>query len=125
MCLAHHSDMQKPSAAGFSVDKNPDKSAHMRREPNYVQILSLSTRGFNDEKEEMVLAMMQQKNVFAYTFQETWKLGDGLYEKNLLLMNANEKPVSVVLVSAYALIGAAKEAIHCIYIGPTCLRVNI
>ena len=104
--------MQKPSAAGFSVDKNPDKSAHMRREPNYVQILSLNTRGFNDEKEEMVLAMMQQKNVFAYTFQETWKLGDGLYEKNLLLMNANEKPVSVVLVSAYAPIGAAKEAIR-------------
>ena len=156
--------MQKPSAAGFSVDKNPDKSAHRRREPNYVQILSQNTRGFNDEKDKMVLAVMKQTNVFAYAIQETWKLGDGLYEKygflvmqhgsdikpsrghisggvaiilspdagkawvaagscvryfgdrilavNLLLMDANEKPVPVVLVSAYAPIGAAKEAIR-------------
>ena len=110
----------------------------------------------------MVLAIMQQKNVFAYAIQESWKLGDGLYEKycflviqhgpdiklsrghisggvaiilspdarkgwiaagscvryfgdrilavNPLLMDANEKPVSAVLVSAYASIGAAKEA---------------
>ena len=70
-----HSDMQKPGVAGLSVDKNPDKSAHRRREPNYVQILSQNTRGFDNDKEEMVLALMRQKNIFAYAIQETWKLG--------------------------------------------------
>ena len=29
----------------------------------------------------MVLALMQQKNIFAYAVQETWKRGDALYEK--------------------------------------------
>ena len=46
-----------------------------------MQILSQNTRGFNDEKEEMVLALMQQKNIFPYAVQETWKRGDVLYEK--------------------------------------------
>ena len=65
MCLARHLDTQKPNVACFSVDQNPVKSVHRRREPKYVQILSQNTRGFNDEKEEMVLALMQQKNIFA------------------------------------------------------------
>ena len=32
MCIARHSDMQKPGVAqaGLSVEKNPDKSAHRR-----------------------------------------------------------------------------------------------
>ena len=51
MCLARHLDTQKPNVAGFSVDQNPVKSVHRRREPKYVQILSQNTRGFNDEKE--------------------------------------------------------------------------
>jgi hypothetical protein len=66
MCIARHSDMQKLGVAGLSVEKNPDKSAHRRREPNYVQILSQNTKGFDNDKEEMVLAIMQLKNVFAY-----------------------------------------------------------
>jgi hypothetical protein len=45
ICIARHSDMQKPGVAGLSVDKNQDKSAHRRREPNYVQTLSQNTRG--------------------------------------------------------------------------------
>jgi len=76
MCLARHLDTQKPNVAGFPVDQNPVKSVHRRREPKYVQILSQNTRGFNDEKEEMVLALMQQKNIFAYAVQETWKQGE-------------------------------------------------
>jgi hypothetical protein len=82
MCIARHSDMQKPGVAGFSVEKNPDKSAHRRRESNYVQIPSQNTKGSDKDQEEMVLAIMQQKNLFAYAIRETWKLGDGLYEKN-------------------------------------------
>jgi len=164
MCLASHSDMQNPSAADLSAGKFPVKSVHRRREPKYVQILSQNTRGFNDEKEETILALMQQKQTFAYAVQETWKLGNELYEKygflviqhgsnvkplkghpsggvaiilspearkawvaagscvqhfgdrilaiKLELLDAYEKPVTVVLVSAYAPIGAAKESIR-------------
>jgi hypothetical protein len=66
MCIARHSDIQKLGVAGLSVEKKSDKSAQRRSEPNYVQILSQNTKGFDDDKEEIVLAIMQQKNVFAY-----------------------------------------------------------
>jgi hypothetical protein len=48
---------------------------------HYLHILSQNTKGFDNDKEEMVLAIMQQKNILAYAIQEIWKLGDGLYEK--------------------------------------------
>jgi hypothetical protein len=168
MCIARHSDIQKPCVAGLSVEKNPDKSAHRRSEPNYAQVLSQNTRGFDNDKEEMVLAIMQlhcsRKMYYPNAIQETWKLGDGLFEKygflviqhgsdikdsrghnsgcvaiipspearkawvaagscvkhyvnrifaiKILFMDANRKPVIVVLASAYAPIGAAKESIR-------------
>jgi hypothetical protein len=37
MYITRHSEVQKPGVAGLSVDKNPDKSAHRRREPNCMQ----------------------------------------------------------------------------------------
>jgi hypothetical protein len=61
---------KKPCVAGLSFDKKPDKSARRHSEPNCVQILSQNTRGFDNDKEEMVLAIVQQKNM-AYTIQET------------------------------------------------------
>ena len=71
MCLARHSDTQ--SVAGFPADQNPDNPVHRRREPKYVQILSHNTRGFSDEKEEMVVALMEQ-NFFLLTLFK--KLGN-------------------------------------------------
>ena len=66
MCLARHSSTQKLNAADLSAKYKPGKSVRGRRELKYVQILSQNTQGFNEDKEEIILALMQQKNIFAY-----------------------------------------------------------
>ena len=81
MCLARLSSTHKSNAANMSVKSNPGKSVRGRRELKYVQILSQSTQGFNEDKEEIILALMQQKNIFAYAIQETWRLGNEISEK--------------------------------------------
>ena len=76
MCLARHSDMQKPSVSDLVVENLPAKSVHRRREPKYAQMLSQNTRGFDDEKEDSVLALMQKKKIFAYCLSKklgSWK----------------------------------------------------
>ena len=81
MCLARHSSTQKLNAADLSAKYKPGKSVRGRRELKYVQILSQNTQGFNEDKEEIILALMQQKNIFAYAIQETWRLGNEISEK--------------------------------------------
>jgi hypothetical protein len=81
MCLARPSSTQNSNAANLSVKSNPGKSVRGRRELKYVQILSQNTQGFNEDKEEIILALMQQKNIFAYAIQETWRLGNEISEK--------------------------------------------
>ena len=71
MCLARPSSTQNTNATGLSVKSNPGKSVRGRSELKYVQILSQNTQGFNADKEEIILAFMQQKNIFAYAIQET------------------------------------------------------
>ena len=71
MCLARPSSTQKSNATNMPVKSNPGKSVRGRRELKYVQILSQNTQGFNEDKEEIILALMQQKNIFAYAIQET------------------------------------------------------
>ena len=71
MCLACLSSTQNTNAACLSVKSYPGKSVRGRRELKYVQILSQNTQGFNVDKEEIILALMQQKNIFAYAIQET------------------------------------------------------
>ncbi len=67
MCIARHSDMQKPGVAGFSVEKNPDKSAHRRREPNHVQ--TLSTHSISEHKR---LRQRQGRNGSGYNAAEKY-----------------------------------------------------
>jgi hypothetical protein len=62
------------------VDQNESMLAR-RSELKYVQILSQNTQGFNADKEEIILALMQQKNIFAFAIQETWRLGNDISEK--------------------------------------------
>ena len=82
MCLARPFSTQNSNAANLSAKYHPGKSARRgRRELKYVQILSQNTQGFNEDKEEIILALMQQKNIFAYAIQETWRLGNGISEK--------------------------------------------
>ena len=81
MCLARHSSTKKPNAADLPAKYHPGKSVRGRRELKSVQILSQNTQGFNGDKEEIILALMQQKNIFAYAIQETWRLGNEIFEK--------------------------------------------
>ena len=66
MCLARHFSTQTPNAVDLSTKCHPGKSVSGRRELKYVQILSQNTQGFNEDKEEIILALMQQKNIFTY-----------------------------------------------------------
>ena len=66
MCLARLSSTQNNNAASLSVKSNPGKSVRGRRELKYVQIMSQNTQGFNADKGEIILALMQQKTIFAY-----------------------------------------------------------
>jgi hypothetical protein len=82
MCIACPFCTQKSNAANLPAENHPGKSARRgRRELKYVQILSQNTQGFNEDKEEIILALMQQKNIFAYAIQETWRLGSDISEK--------------------------------------------
>ncbi len=63
MCLARPSSTQKSNAANMSVKSNPGKSVCGRRELKYVKKLSQNTKGYNEDKEEIILALMQQKFV--------------------------------------------------------------
>jgi hypothetical protein len=81
MCLACPYSTQNTKAASLSVKSYPGKSVRGRRELKYVQILSQNAQGFNADKEEIILALMQQKNIFAYAIQETWRLGNEISEK--------------------------------------------
>ena len=67
MCLARHFSTQTPNAVDLSTKCHPGKSVSGRRELKYVQILSQNTQGLNTDKEEMILDVMKQKNIFAYS----------------------------------------------------------
>ncbi len=75
MCLARHFSTQTPNAVDLSTKCHPGKSVSGRRELKYVQILSQNTQGLNTDKEEMILDVMKLKNIFAYSIQETWRIG--------------------------------------------------
>ena len=81
MCLARHLSTQKPNAVDLSTKFHPGKSVRGRRELKYVQILSQNTQGLSLDKEEMILDLMQQQNIFAYSIQETWRIGNEISEK--------------------------------------------
>jgi hypothetical protein len=81
MCLARHFSTQTPNAVDLSTKCHPGKSVSGRRELKYVQILSQNTQGLNTDKEEMILDVMKQKNIFAYSIQETWRIGNEISEK--------------------------------------------
>ena len=77
MCLARPFSMQKSNAANLSAENHPGKSARRgRRGLKYVQILSQNTQRFNEDKEESILSLVQQKDIFAYAIHETWRLGN-------------------------------------------------
>ena len=77
MCLARHSSTQKLNAADLSAKYN--QANRFAGAVNwYVQILSQNTQGFNEDKVEIILALMQQKSIFAYAIQETWRASGGL-----------------------------------------------
>jgi len=165
MCLARPFSTQKPNAVDLSTKCHPGKSVRGRRELKYVQILSQNTQGLNSDKEEMILDVMQQQNIFAYSIQETWRIGNEISEKygyyiiqhgsdsksngkgrasggvaiilspaavrswiaagscvmhfgnrilavKLEMEDLKGKPITVVLSTAYAPIGAAKENVR-------------
>ena len=60
MCLARHSSTQKSNSADLSAKPHPGKSVRGRRELKSVQILSQNTQGFNVDKEEIILGLMQR-----------------------------------------------------------------
>ena len=70
MCLARHSSSQKLNAADLSAKYKPGKSVRGRRELKYVQILSQYTQGFNEDKEEIILALMQQKTYLLMLYKK-------------------------------------------------------
>jgi hypothetical protein len=81
MCFARHSSTQKPNAVDLPTKCHPGKSLRGRRELKYVQILSQNTQGLSSDKEEMILDVMRQHNIFAYSIQETWRIGNEISEK--------------------------------------------
>ncbi len=65
----------------MSVKSNPGKSVRGHCQLKYVQILSKNSQVFNEDKEEIILALMQKKIIFACAFQETWRLGNEISKK--------------------------------------------
>ncbi len=81
MRLAHYSSTQKPNAVDLPTNCHPGKSVSGNSELKYVQILSQNTQGLSSDKEEMILDIMRQHNIFAYSIQETWRIGNEISEK--------------------------------------------
>jgi hypothetical protein len=112
----------------LSAKYHPGKSARRgRRELKYVQILSQNTQGFNEDKEEIILALMQQKNIFAYAIQETWRLGNEISEKYgyyIIQHGSDSKPPkghpSGGVASSSALmqseLGSKQDLVYCILV---------
>jgi hypothetical protein len=80
--LLHVFSTQKLNAVNLSIKCHPGKSFRARRVLKHVQILSQNTQGLNIDKEEMILDIMQQQDIFAYyAIQKTWRLGNEISEK--------------------------------------------
>jgi hypothetical protein len=78
-----------------------------RSELRYVQILSQNTQGLNEDKEEITLAIMQQKDIFAYAIQAAWRCGNeisDIYGYYIIQHGSDSKPSKGSLSGGVAII---------------------
>jgi hypothetical protein len=102
-----------------------------------IDIMPQNLRGFKEEKKEEIILRMVQRNLWAATLQETWRIGDNTWENGGLTFihyGLSEKPCKRgALGVAIVLSSEARKAWECsgskiLYFGPmilaTCLRLH-
>jgi hypothetical protein len=60
-----------------------------------IDIMSQNLRGLSEDKEEEIILLMVQRNLWAASLQETWRIGDNTWENGGLTFiyhGLSEKP---------------------------------